>query len=131
MHGRVTAVWPQRIAPGFAEYKGSIFEDIARAHTWLLGTVGNLPFSPDSVGSWWDGQEEIDVVAVNHGSREAHLAECKWSGGPLHPRALDELRRKAAYFHARTGHLYRRMPSPACATTSSRSSRVHQTRSPA
>lgn len=83
---------------------GSIFEDIARAHTWLLGTVGNLPFSPDRVGSWWDGQEEIDVVAVNHGSREAHLAECKWSGGPLHPRALDELRRKAAYFHARTGY---------------------------
>jgi hypothetical protein len=52
---------------------------------------------------------EIDVVAVRHDTREAYLAECTWSAGAVHPRELNELQRKAAYFQTRTGYTPRGM----------------------
>lgn len=102
--GAASRVWEQRIRPAFAEYMGQVFEDVARAHTWLLAKARTLPFEPDNVAPWWDGREEIDVVAARHNTREAFLAECTWSASPLHPRVLDDLQRKAAYFQTRTGY---------------------------
>ncbi len=102
--GRAQEVWAQRVRPSLPEYMGPVFEGCARAHTWLLARDGRLPFVPDAVGSWWDGKEEIDVVAVRHASRDAYLAECSWSASSAHPREVDDLQRKAAYFQTRTGY---------------------------
>ncbi|MBM3471336.1 MAG: ATP-binding protein [Armatimonadetes bacterium] len=102
--GRAQEVWSQRIRPGLPETMVPVFEECARAHTWLLSRAGRLPFEPDAVGSWWDGKAEIDVAAVRHSTKEAYLAECTWSAGAVHPREVDELQRKAAYFQTRTGY---------------------------
>lgn len=102
--GRAQEVWEQRIKPFLPDYIGYVFEECARAHTWALAGAARLPFEPDAVGSWWDGREEVDVVAVHHATRDAYLAECSWSGGPLHPREIDELKRKAAHFQTATGY---------------------------
>lgn len=101
--GRAREVWQQRIKPFLPEYIGYVFEDCARAHTCILAGAAHLPFEPDAIGSWWDGREEVDVVAVRHSTREAYLAECTWSGRALHPREIDELKRKAAHFQTTTG----------------------------
>lgn len=105
--GRAREVWEQRIQPTLSEHMGPVFEECARAHTWHLARAGQLRFQPDAVGSWWDGKEEIDVASVRHSTKEAYLAECTWSAGAVHPREVDDLRRKAAYFQTRTGYLPR------------------------
>ena len=105
--GRAHEVWTQRIRPVLSEGMGPVYEECARAHTWLLSRAGQLSFQPDTVGSWWDGKAEIDVTAVRHSTKEAYLAECTWSAGAVHPREVDELQRKAAYFQTRTGYVPR------------------------
>jgi len=105
--GRAREVWEQGILPALAEYMGRVLEEVARQHVWELARAGRLGFQPDAVGSWWDGREELDVVAVRHATREAYVAECTWRGGTLHVRELDELLRKAAYFHTRSGYKVR------------------------
>jgi AAA+ ATPase superfamily predicted ATPase len=81
--------------------------EIARQHVWRLTATGSLSIIPDHVGTWWDREEELDVVAVRHETREAWLAECMWSSSLVHPRELDELTRKAAHFQTRTGYVPR------------------------
>ena len=105
--GRGRDVWLQRISPSLDDYMGPIFEEIGRQYAWSQAEMGDLPFVPDHIGPWWDGEEEIDVVAVRHDTREAWLAECTWSGHPLHPREHEELQRKAAYFQTKTGYVPR------------------------
>lgn len=109
--GRAQEVWTQRIKPALPEYMGQVFEESARAHTWMIARAGRLPFEPDAIGSWWDSDEEIDIVAVRHSTKEAYLGECTWSSGMLHPRELDELRRKVAYFQTKTGYTPRGLAS--------------------
>lgn len=105
--GRSREVWEQRIRPQLDQHMGPIFEQVARQHVWRLAATGSLPITPDHVGTWWDREEELDVVAVRHETREAWLAECLWSSSQVHPRELDELTRKAAHFQTRTGYVPR------------------------
>jgi AAA+ ATPase superfamily predicted ATPase len=48
----------------------------------------------DRVGRWWNGNEEIDLVAMA-GEEPVFAAECKWSKKPVGIDILKELRRKA------------------------------------
>ena len=54
---------------------------------------GNLPFLPERIGAWWDGREEIDVVAL--AADEGLFGECKWTSRPVGTNILDDLKRKA------------------------------------
>lgn len=105
--GRAREVRTHRVEPGLPDSMGVVFEEAVRAHTWLLARAGRLSFEPDTVGSSWDARAERDVVAVRHATREAYLALCTWAASALHPRALDDLRRKAAHFHTVTGYIHR------------------------
>ncbi len=69
------------------------FEVICREHIWRLHRGGELVFTPRAVGSWWDRQEEIDLVAV--GDKDILLGECKWAVRPVGTNILDDLKRKA------------------------------------
>ena len=51
----------------------------------------NLPFAPESVGSHWSRRVQVDVVAVNHQSREILLGECKWGEEPVSRQIVREL----------------------------------------
>ncbi|MBP7960519.1 MAG: ATP-binding protein [Caldilineaceae bacterium] len=75
------------------QYVGPIFESICREHVWQLHKDGTLRFTPQSVGSWWGSNDEIDVVAI--GEDAALLGECKWTTKPVGENLLDDLMRKA------------------------------------
>jgi hypothetical protein len=42
------------------------------------GKAGKLRFTPVAVGSHWSRRVQVDVVALNWGSKEILLGECKW-----------------------------------------------------
>ncbi|HIQ06131.1 MAG TPA: ATP-binding protein, partial [Anaerolineae bacterium] len=75
------------------QFTSPAFEAICREYVWRLHQTGELGFTPQAVGSWWDRQEEVDVVAV--GEEELLVGECKWRARPVGTNILDDLKRKA------------------------------------
>ena len=79
------------------------FEELAHWQIWRLARAGRLPFAPDRVGAWWDGQHQIDVVAIGEGG--LLLGECKWSTRAIGVGILDQLKRSGASLLAGEGYL--------------------------
>jgi AAA+ ATPase superfamily predicted ATPase len=52
-----------------------------------------FPF--ESIGRWWDRNEEIDLVAINEGERKILFGEAKWSKKPVGTDIYDDLKRKS------------------------------------
>ncbi|OIO39630.1 MAG: ATPase [Candidatus Omnitrophica bacterium CG1_02_49_16] len=48
------------------------------------------------VGRWWEGNEEIDLVAVNESTRTILFGEAKWSNKQIGTNIYEDLKRKAA-----------------------------------
>jgi len=71
------------------QFTGPVFETICREHVWRLAQAGRLGFEPRRVGSWWDRQDEVDVVAV--GDDTVLVGECKWALRPVGTNILDDL----------------------------------------
>ncbi len=72
-------------------FVGLSFEKLAQE--WVAGQAraGNLPFVPEAVGSHWSRRVQVDVVAVNHRTREILLGECKWGEGAVDRQVVREL----------------------------------------
>jgi hypothetical protein len=93
--GLADAVLAERVRPTFAAFVGRAFEQAARDYVARLARANALPFVPDRIGSWWDRQAEIDVMAVGEGEQAILLGECKWSPRPLGTNILNDLQSKA------------------------------------
>lgn len=85
-----------------------IYEDICREELRRLeasgwkGTGGEtfLPawkFSTDRIGRWWDGRNEIDIVAFDSGGKDIIFGECKYQNRELGPELLHSLEEKARH----------------------------------
>lgn len=72
------------------------FEELCRQWVYQRGLRGYLPFKPEQVGSYWDRQTQVDVVALAWQEKTALLGEARWTSRPLGVQALDELRAKTA-----------------------------------
>ncbi|MFQ5433671.1 MAG: DUF234 domain-containing protein, partial [Anaerolineae bacterium] len=48
-------------------------------------------FFTTTVGSHWSRRVQVDVVAINHQSREILLGECKWGEGKVNRQVVREL----------------------------------------
>jgi AAA+ ATPase superfamily predicted ATPase len=70
---------------------GTAFEDLARQWVWAQGKAGQLPFTPDSIGSHWSRRVQIDVVALNWKTHEILLGECKWGSDRIDRQVVREL----------------------------------------
>ena len=70
------------IMAGLSEYLGLAFETIC--HDWVrqASATGALPVRVGRVGSWWNGDHQLDVVVDDDG-RAAICGECKWQVQPL------------------------------------------------
>lgn len=88
-----TAPVARRVASELSTFLGSPFEDICREWVTAQAAQGKLPFLPERLGAWWDGQEEIDIVAL--AADEGLFGECKWTNRPVGANVLDDLKRKA------------------------------------
>ncbi|MEZ4733523.1 MAG: ATP-binding protein [Caldilineaceae bacterium] len=71
------------------------FESLCRQWVQQQGQRGHLPFQPQAVGSHWDRQTQVDVVALNWQEKTAFFGESRWTTRPLGVQTLDELRAKA------------------------------------
>ncbi|HPZ07061.1 MAG TPA: ATP-binding protein [Candidatus Eremiobacteraeota bacterium] len=71
-------VWEKKINPYLNDFTGFIFEDICRQKLIELNKIDMLPFKAEKIGRWWDGKEEIDIMATGE-KGEYLFCECKWS----------------------------------------------------
>ncbi|MEO8149361.1 MAG: ATP-binding protein [Bacteroidia bacterium] len=71
-------------------YMSFIFEEVCRQ--WVYNVS---PFGIQKVGSYWEKQVEIDVVAINESEKKIMFGECKWSNQPIDTRILNDLKQKA------------------------------------
>ncbi|MBI3973009.1 MAG: ATP-binding protein [Chloroflexi bacterium] len=85
------------VAEQLDQFTGDAFEVICREHVWSLHHAGVLGFAPRVVGSWWDRNDQIGIVAI--GDAEVLLGECKWSARPVGTNVLDNLQNKAQVFN--------------------------------
>ncbi len=86
--------------------------DFIGTHTWQelcrewvlwAGDRGELPFSPDQVGSAWTSQVQVDVVGINGREKSLCLGECKWSPARAERKVLTDLIAKTAEIVPRQG----------------------------
>jgi uncharacterized protein len=72
-------------------FVGLYFEKLAQQWVAAQARAGNLPFAPEAVGSHWSRRVQVDVVAINHQSKEILLGECKWGAGAVNRQVVREL----------------------------------------
>ena len=78
------------------EFTALVFEEISRQYILRLHRTGRRMWMPERVGAWWDGKEEIDVVAINFREGRILLGECKWSTHPVGMNTLQSLVARAS-----------------------------------
>jgi len=93
--GETGLVLENRIKPYFAEFVGPVFEEVCRQHLHRVGRRGELPFHPSRLGPWWDGKNELDMVALNEHETAILAGECKWWIKPVGANVLFDLMEKA------------------------------------
>lgn len=67
------------------------WEEVCREWVLRAGARQNIPFMPDSVGSYWDKNVQIDVVGMNRMEKTIILGECKWSPKRMKKAVIEEL----------------------------------------
>ena len=60
----------------YNRYLGKVFEKFSKEV--LEDYAGMLPFKFSKIGRWWHKDDEIDIVALNEGTKEILFMECKW-----------------------------------------------------
>jgi len=83
------------IKEDFNSYLGFVFEKICMEFLWEQ----ELPFLFTKLGRWWHRDKEIDLVALNEGTKEIAFFEVKWSDLKLEEArgTLRELEGKASF----------------------------------
>lgn len=84
-------------------YVSRVFEEIARQYVRRAAAAGLLPIVQE-VGTWWQGEDEVDVVGVG-GSGVELVGEAKWRRSKVGLDDLDTLRRRAARLSDRPAKL--------------------------
>ncbi|MDI6791968.1 MAG: ATP-binding protein [bacterium] len=77
--------------PGFT---GFAFEDIVKQI--LLKVQEKEFFRFEKIGSWWNRQEEIDLIGLNEAEKKILFVECKWRSQPVDKKILSELKRRSS-----------------------------------
>ncbi|MBW6474807.1 MAG: ATP-binding protein [Anaerolineaceae bacterium] len=86
-------VLEKQILPEIDHFSAIAFEEICQQYFWDMGITGRLPFSPQTIGKWWDNHNKIDLVIL--GDQMVELVDCKWSNLALGSNDLMDLERKA------------------------------------
>jgi len=95
--GDINYVWEAKLRPDFNSFVGLIFEDICTQKIKKLNKGNQLPFKAKDIGRWWDGKDEIDIIALD-GKGSYLFCECKWAARKLGLNILTELENKATKF---------------------------------
>lgn len=88
-------VFEETIQPDLPRHVSVTFEDICREAVWEAIRQGELD-RYGTVGPWWHGGEEIDIVGLGTDGDRAFFGECKWSKEPVGWALVESLREKAS-----------------------------------
>lgn len=82
----------KRLKTEYPSYMGPIFEEIAKQS---LQQMTSLQYT--KLGTWWQNEQEIDLVAIHEQKKTIAFFECKWKdlGYKQAAHILDELQKKA------------------------------------
>ncbi|NIM14062.1 MAG: AAA family ATPase [Candidatus Aminicenantes bacterium] len=72
------------------DHQGFLFEDVCRQY--LLGHVDRYEFQ--TIGRWWEREDEIDLVAVDEEKSRFIFAECKYRNKIIDVDVLKDLKEK-------------------------------------
>jgi len=86
------------IGSRYPEHLGRVFEDVSRDY---LAKSGSFVFS--RIGSWWRGEDEIDIVAIDDEENSILFGECKWKDGVDAERVAGDLLAKSEKVEWRNG----------------------------
>ncbi len=95
MEGGERRTMEEEILPDLDNFIGQAFDKICAEILRYLVDEEKIELDYDLAGRWWDGNEEIDLVAMA-GDKPVFAAECKWSKRPVGIDILKELRRKTS-----------------------------------
>jgi hypothetical protein len=95
VEGAERKVLEEEILPHLDNFIGQAFDKICVELLRYLVDEKEIKLSYDRAGRWWNGNEEIDLVAVA-GDEPVFAAECKWSKRPVGIDILKDLRRKVS-----------------------------------
>jgi hypothetical protein len=95
VEGEERKIMEKEVLPHLDNFIGQVFDKICVEILRYLVEEEKIRLSYDRAGRWWNGNEEIDLVAVG-GHEPVFVAECKWSKKPVGIDILKELRRKAS-----------------------------------
>jgi len=92
--GLSESILEQRIRPDLNHFAATAIEEAAQTFVAKLAQTGSLPFLPEQIGSWWNQDAQIDVLAVSQTDKIALAGECKWSTNPTGIDILEDLKQK-------------------------------------
>ncbi len=81
--GQGAGLVEQIVRPTWEQFVAAVWGDLACAAVYDLAARHAPGFWPEAVGSWWDANRQIDLVAVSYQQRIAWLGEAKWRGEPM------------------------------------------------
>jgi len=99
--GAKSAVMETSIAPELDHFSAPIFEKVCQQYFWRQGLADRLNFVPEKIGSWWQANQEVDLVLL--GSGNTMLVECKWASRSVGIDIFQELEGKTAAILHETG----------------------------
>lgn len=67
------------------------FEELCRDWIGDTAEMGQFPFLPERIGSFWSPQAQVDVVAINWRTKNIALGECKWGRKPVGHEVIQDL----------------------------------------
>lgn len=88
-------IMEQEILPHLDNFIGQVFDKICAEILRYLVDVGRIKLDYDTAGRWWNGNEEIDLVAMA-GDTPVFAAESKWSKKAVGVDVLKNLERKVS-----------------------------------
>jgi AAA+ ATPase superfamily predicted ATPase len=93
--GLADSILTQRVRPDLDHFAASSFEEAAREFVAAKARAGKWSFLPERIGSWWNRDAELDVLAITQAGKMALAGECKWSVNPVGTNVLEDLKRRA------------------------------------
>ncbi|KTG30352.1 ATP-binding protein [Haloferax profundi] len=86
-------VLQETILPDLQTHVSTVFERICREVVWEAIRRNELePYG--SVGRWWYGEHEIDIVGLSPADDRILFAECKWTSSPVGQSLVEDLKAK-------------------------------------
>ncbi|MDR1702339.1 MAG: ATP-binding protein [Sporomusaceae bacterium] len=81
--GDVDGVYKYTVEAELLRYASYKFEDVCKQYLRKQNMSGNLPFRYDKVGRYFEGNVEIDLMAISKNKKQILAGECKFRNSPF------------------------------------------------